>query len=332
MRTAASDDVVLEERIHRRFRICFVLALVLLCVCVWLNYALRPRAPTYQGKTAAQWFHEFQKASARYYYTPTIAIPRPRLPPVVSIRFLDERALQHDKAAQALCALGTNAALYLGKEYLKEDGWLNTNYGKLYVQIPGTLQKLLPEPAPPRRLVRMNIGYALEALGKDATPAVPALFAVFRRGNAINQAAALGILQKLPFDRHLLEPILEDWSRKGDHANVVLMITQFQVRTPMAFAFLMRAMSEGDVTVRCSSLSELERWGPAAAAALSYLIAALTDTDDETRYMAARVLVAIGPEATPAIPALILATADSSVMVQRASARALLAIQGQSQD
>jgi hypothetical protein len=222
--------------------------------------------------------------------------------------------------------------LYLAEEYLKEDGRLSTNYGKLYAQIPGTLQKLLPEPAPPRAIVRLNIGYALDALGKDVTPAVPALLSFFRKGNAFNRSDTLGILQKLPFDRGLLEPILQDWSRNGDYANVVPVITQFEVRTPFAIACLVRAVSEGDVTVRCSSLSELERCGPAAVAALSELIALLTHPDDETRYLAARVLVAIGPDAAPAIPALILATTDSSIMVQHASARALLAIRGQSQD
>lgn len=330
MQTTGSEKANAKEQIRRRFLLFSIIALLLLCLGGSLYYALGPRAPTYQGKTSAQWFHEFQKASARYYYTHTISVRT--LAPVPSIRFLDERALKQDKAAQAMQALGTNAALYLGQEYLKEDGWLSANYSKLYAQIPGALQKRLPEPAPSRSNVRLNIGYALEGLGRDATPAVPALLTIFQNGNGFNRSITLGILQKLSFDRRLLDPMLEDWSRNGDHANVVFMVTQFQVRTPMAVACLTRAVSEGDLPVRWSSLSELERCGPAAVAASSELIAALADTDQETRYLAARVLVAIGPEAAPAIPALILATTDSSVMVQRASARALLAIQGKNQD
>jgi HEAT repeat protein len=113
---------------------------------------------------------------------------------------------------------------------------------------------------------------------------------------------------------------------------MLLVMADLQVYTHVAAVCLSRAVVEGDLAVRYSSLYQLEKCGPTAVAALSELIAALTDADDETRYLAARVWVAIGPDAAPAIPALFLATTDSSIMVQRASARALLAIRGQSQD
>jgi len=352
MDTIASETSVAKERIRRPFRFCLIVALLLLLVGGSLYYALHPRAPLYEGKTAAQWFHEYEKAAARYWTTPagnssiitlrnpsTIIVSNPftitvRNPSFVvpGIRFLDERALRQDQSARALRALGTNAALYLGHEYLREDGRLSTTYRKLYAQVPGTLQKLLPEPPTPRSAVRVNIGDALDMLGQDAIPAVPALLSVLRTGTNITRYTTLGVLRRIPFDRHLLDPILDNWSRNGDHNNVLLVMSDLQVRTPMAVACLARAVVEGDLALRHAALYQLEKCGPAAAAVLPELIAALTDADDETRYLAARVLVAIGPDASPAIPAQILATNDSSVMVQRASARALLAIGGQSQE
>jgi hypothetical protein len=311
-------------------------ALLLLLAGGSLYYALRPRAPTYQGKTSAQWFHQFEKAIARYwtipFRTPSVVLTRNPSVVLTSMRALDERALGQDQAARALRALGTNAALYLGREYTREDGRLAINYRKIYGQVPVVVRKILPEPAPTRSIVRMHVGWALDALGNNAAPAVPGLLSVLRVGDMGTQYATLGILRRLPFNRHLLDPILDNWSRNGEHSNVLLVVTDLQVHTRTAVACLARILVEGDLTLRRSSLWQLEKCGPAGAGALPELIAALTDADDEVRYDAARALVAIGPEAIPAIPALILATTDSSIMVQRASARALLAIRGQSQD
>lgn len=345
MHTTASEKADAQERIPWRFRLCLIVALLLL-IAGSFYYGLQSRAPVYQGRTAAQWFHEYEKVATRY-WTPAVftvsngSITLVRNPSGTFVRYpsnffvvrsLDERALRQDQSAKALRALGTNAALYLGQEYLKEDGQLSASYRKLYAQAPGALQKLLPQPAPPRSIVRMNIGYALDALGQDAKAAVPVLLGALQTGKGGNRLTIINTLQKIPFDHRLVDPILEDWSRKGDHGNVLFVVDQLQVRTPTAIAWLTRAVLEGDSTVRCEALYQLERHGTAAAAALPELIAALTDADGETRYFAARVLVAIGPDAAPAIPALILATTDSSVMVQRASARALRAIRGESQE
>jgi len=346
MHTTASENADAKERIRRPFRLGLVVAALLLAGGSFY-YALHPPAPVYQGKTAAQWFHEYEKAAARYWTTPVryTSIVPPRNPSTIpvryrgttlfsnfvvlpGIRFLDEQALRQDQSARALRALGTNAALYLGQQYLREDGRLATTYRKIYAEAPGGLQKFLPEPATPRSVVRVNIGRALELLEQDATPAVPALLSVLQTGNTATRYGALGVLGRLPFDRRLLDPMLDHWSRNGDHTNMLLVVNDLQVHTHVAVVCLARAVVESDLAVRNSSLYQLEKCGPTAVAALPELIAALTETDDETRYLAARVLVALGPEAAPAIPALSLATADSSVMVQRASARALLAIQG----
>ena len=70
MHTTASENVGAEERIRRPFRISLMVALLLLLVGGSFYCVLRPRQPAYQGKTAAQWFHEYEKAAARYWTTP----------------------------------------------------------------------------------------------------------------------------------------------------------------------------------------------------------------------------------------------------------------------
>ena len=272
MHITASENADAKEPIRRPFRIWLIGALLLLLVGGSLYYALRPRAPVYQGRTAAQWFHEYEKAAARYWTTPagnpsvvtfrnssvvivgnpssipvsnlfTITVRNPstmafsnsvivRNPSFVvgpGIRFLDEQALRQDQSARALCALGTNAALCLGQEYLREDGQLATSYRKVCAQIPGGLQKFLPEPATPRSTVRVTIGYALEVLEQDATPAVPALLSILRTGSAPTRYTTLGMLRRIPFDRRVLDPILDKWSRSVDHTNVLLVVSELQV-------------------------------------------------------------------------------------------------------
>ena len=178
----------------------------------------------------------------------------------------------------------------------------------------------------------MEIGWALEALGPKASAAAPSLITALRSGDRFTVQTTLGTLQRLEFDRHELDPLLEGWSEAGQHTNVVQVVGELQVRTAVAARCLAGALSTGDPALRRSCVNELERFRAAAALALSPLTAALKDPDEEVRYGAARALEAIGNGAAEAIPALMQATNDASVMVQRASARALRVIQGQHTD
>lgn len=326
MHTTTCDDAV-ERRANRRHFPFFFIVVLLLIVSSASYYALHPRGPTYEGKNSAEWFREFQKASGNYW---TVPASNPSLPP--GVRVLDDRALRRDPAARALCALGTNAALYLGQEYARKDGALKVSYRNLYGLMPVSLSKFLPEPAAPRRLVRMDIVWALQAMENNTSPAVPGLLSVLPTADTSTLFSTVGILQKIPFDRHLLEPILDNWSRAAQYSNVVIAIDYLPAHSPVAARSLARVVASNDLLLRRRALNQLEKFGPTAVAALPELIAALTDADDEVRYAAARALVAIGPEAAPAIPALSRATNDASGMVQRASTRALRAIQGEQQD
>lgn len=242
------------------------------------------------------------------------------------------QALLREPAANGLRALGTNAAVYLGRQFARKDGTLARTYGKLYFGLPASLKGFLPKPPATRSYVRMEIGYALQALGTNASVAAPSLITDLRSGDQFTVRSTVTKLQRLVFDRHELDSLLEGWSKAGQLTNVVQVVAELQVRTAVAARCLARALSSGNLALRRSCLNELERFGAAAALALSSLTAALKDPDDEVRYAAARALEAIGNGAAAAIPALMLTTNDASVMVQRASARALRVIQGQHTD
>jgi len=165
----------------------------------------------------------------------------------------------------------------------------------------------------------------------------------------VNPSFAPGSLRVLDLQALLREPAANGLRALGTNAAVYLghqfarkdgilartygkLYLQLPVRTAVAARCLARALSAGDITLRRSSLNELERCGTSAALALSPLTAALKDPDEQVRYGAARAFEAIGSAAVGAIPALTQATNDVSVMVQRASARALRVIQGQRRD
>jgi hypothetical protein len=293
-----------------------------------LCYALRSSAPLYEGKTSAQWFREFQTAVTRHWTIQVVSVPSAP----GSVRILDEQALLCDPAANGLRALGTNAAVYLGHQFAREDGVLARTYWKLYRRLPASIKGTLPKPPVVRNQVRRDIGLALRALGTNASAAAPSLITALRSSDGFTIRTTLATLQRLEFDRHELDSLLESWSKAGQHTNVVQVVTQLQVRTAVAARCLARALSTGDPVLRRSCVNELERFGAAAALALSPLTAALKDPDEQVRYGAARALEAIGNGAGTAIPALTQATNDASIMVQRASARALRVIQGQRRD
>jgi HEAT repeat protein len=175
----------------------------------------------------------------------------------------------------------------------------------------------------------MEISWALRALGPNAEAAVPWLITTLRDADQFTITVALAELQRLQFDRHQLDPLLEDWSRRGQHTNVVLVVGELHVRTAVAANCLVGAMSAGAPALRRTCVFELEQLGGSGLPAVPKLTAALKDPDDGVRYGAARALQAIGSGAAAAIPALMQATNDTSVMVRRASARALRVIQGQ---
>lgn len=282
----------------------------------FLYYALRPHEATYEGKTAADWFYEFQRANASQWALAG--------GPGTSVLVIDP---SRDISINGMRALGTNAAVYLGHEFLREDGRLARNYRQVYIHLPVPIRTHLPNPAPDRAWVRMQAASALEALGQEAVSAVPSLVLSLCSTNSLTVTIAFGVLRRLDFDRSVIDPLVEQWSRGGQYSNVLIAVMYLHPKTQGCARALARGFSSPDPAIRHSFVYELEKYGPAAAVVLPELIAALTNSDAEVRYYAARVLQAVGPAAAPAIPALGQATNDTSVMVQRAASRALKFIQ-----
>ena len=322
-----SDSAQVARQPGRRWWLFVAITLGLIVGCGLLCYRLRFPEPTYQGKTSAEWFREFQMAAPRHW---TVVVHNPGLPPGSGLT-LDLQGLLHDQAADGLRGLGTNAAVYLGRKFAWKEGTLIRSYRKWYVGLPSSIRGFMPRPPVSREYLRMEIGWALQALGpRSAEAAVPWLITTLGNGDDSATRAALRELQRLQFDGHQLDPILEDWSRKGQHTNVVQAVAELHVRTAVAVSCLVGALSAGDPALRRTCVFELEQFRGSGLPAAPKLTAALKDPDDEVRYGAARALEATGSGATAAIPALRQATNDTSVMVQRASARALRVIQGQS--
>lgn len=305
-------------------------AFCVVLVCVVVYWLRRPSEPVYQGKTAAEWFKEFETAYSRSFVAPSSGFRASILPGtgtrLSAVRFLDEQALLRDPSAAGLRGLGTNAAVYLGRKFAAENGPAARRYMRVYLRLPAFLKRWLPQPL--RHSIQLEI--ALRALGNDAAAGVPALLESLGGSQPGLPPAALGVLSRLSFDRHLMDPILSEWSRGKDEANVLAAVTIVQVHTKTAAECLARILTSQQPALRQSAVFELEKCGPDAAVAVPALLKAMSDPDEEVRYGAARALGAIGTPAAPAAATLMQATnQDSSVMVQRAAARALKAIQGQ---
>jgi len=324
-RNLVSDSTQVARQSGRRWWLFVAIALALIVGCGLLYYGLRSAEPTYQGRTSAEWFREFQTAASRHW---TVSVNNPGLPSG-SGRALDVRGLLREPAADGLRGLGTNAAVYLGRKFAWKEGILARSYRKWYFGLPASIRGPLPRPPVARYYLRMEIGWALQALGSKADAAVPWLITSLGNGDEFAVRFTLRELQRLQFDGHQLDPLLEEWSRKGQHTNAVLVVAELHVRTLVAANCLVRALSAGDATLRRTCVFELEQFQGGGLPAVPNLAAALKDPDDEVRYGAARALEAVGSGAAAAIPALMQASNDTSVMVQRASARALRVIQGQ---
>lgn len=305
----------------RALRFWLMLLLLVSVAAASVYYAVRTPTPVYLGKTAAEWFRDFQQLNRQW-----SSLQNPASP--ATPRRLVFVSRQREPPLDGLRALGTNAALYLGREYLREDGLLAVYYRKLCLKLPSGIQRVLPSPPAARSYVRLEICQALSVLGDDAAPAVPALIKVLRKRDPLSVSTTLQALSRLRFDRRMVDGILEDYSKNGAHTNVLQIVAQLSVRTPVAAGCLARALAMGDAKVRESALYQLRQFGIFAVAILPEITAGLGDPNEEVRYQAACTLEVLGTNAAPAIPALIQATNDPSIMVQRAGARALGAIQG----
>jgi HEAT repeat protein len=135
---------------------------------------------------------------------------------------------------------------------------------------------------------------ALEELGENAAPVAPAVIEALHDQNLFVRWAAARVLGKMG-------PV--------DGAQSV--------------AGLARLISDEDLDVRAIAARGLERYGPAARAAVPALTRAVNIGDSEIRVHVMRALQGIGPDARSAIPALGTALSNPDVRVRRTAAEVL---------
>jgi HEAT repeat protein len=237
----------------------------------------------------------------------------------------DARWLQ-DPAADGLRYLGTNSAVFLANEMVRNDPvWLRS-YWNARRKFPG-VAKLLPNPPTQRSFVRAQARVALRIVGTNGAPAIPILVGGLQSPDQFAQREIIQGLAELHSSPRDWDGALNVLIRRGQLPIAVELIERLRLRTKTAAEILGRALATGATNVTWRAVRQLAYLGPNAELAVPYLITALTNSDSELRYSATSALADIGPAASAAIPALNRLTNDSSSMVQHAAARALAAIQ-----
>ncbi len=161
----------------------------------------------------------------------------------------------------------------------------------LRLAMPLLAEQAVSDPVPEIRLAAVD---ALETLGPEAAPVVPALARALEDCSIFVRWAAARVLGKVgPVDTGLTVPILT------------------------------KLLTDPDLDVERVAANTLAIYGPRAASAVPALAAAIHAGDPERRMDMIQTLVAIGPAGRPAIPDITSALANPDVRVRRAAAEAL---------
>jgi hypothetical protein len=298
----------------------------------------RARTPTYQGKTAAQWFARFCASQVRYWSpagTPLGAIWPVRLPvqTIFSLGMLTKDEASRDPNLVALRALGTNAAIYLAREIRRPEPTWWRRYTQLFGKLPPTLQRLAPNPPIPRLMVCQTANVALQALGTNGACAIPALIESLKEPGTFFTSGSfhtLHTLAGLPVKWEDLEPVLSLWAKRGQYHEAISLVAMLKVNTPKAADILGTMFETADAgTKEAITVHLRHNFRPATAAlAIPHLLSTLADGDANQRYCVLAVCEDLGTNALPALPAVQRLTNDPSPMVRRAAARAVRRILG----
>jgi len=326
---------------HRRTWFC-LLGIVLLAGVGMLFFLKVHPEPSYQGKTAAEWFKNFREAKPNHMRTQAfppellVVLKRAGLTNYpTSTQFLDEGSFLHDAATDGLRALGTNAAVHLAREIRRGDSRWNLWYRNAFGKSPSVFRHVLPKPPAPRYEAQLDAALALSSLGLDSRPAIPILIAGL--GDSGCRNACIEALRRTSFDPASVDPILEDLSRRRQFGEAAQIMTRLRLHTTTAarlWGEVLLTTTQRTATgllvsalpTRKASVLELRDFGPKAAVAVHALGQALKDSDSEVRQGAANALESLGPLAAAASADLIATLQGQDQELRYLSTRALCGI------
>ncbi len=283
-------------------------------------FVLTRREPRYEGRTAAQWFGEFDRELTlppfRIPFGATIVgspgplnmIVRMQDGSVVSLTRGPGPLRQIGPATEALKKLGPSAVEYLIRILKTRDSWFSFRYASVFPRLPATLQKYLPIPVSGDQ-TRRHVVMALSGMLKQgASPDAALVTAIREEGSRL----------------------VEDLARAGRGAEAMAMVQALDLRSPgAAWALGEALLSPGsDARLRDGAGRRLIQMGPIARSAVPALRRALGDPDTQIRYLATRAIEEIGPGAIAAAPEIRRALQDENQAVRFAAARALTNLVG----
>jgi HEAT repeat protein len=171
---------------------------------------------------------------------------------------------------------------------------------------------------------------ALETLGAEASPAVPALVGALSDPDPFVRWSAIRVLGRMgPDEITKIVPGLIGALTDSDldvRVAAARTLGQFGPAAQEAVPALTKAASAGDTDMRLAAIQALEGIGSDAQSSLPTLVASLQDADARVRQATARFIGKLGPAAKEQKEALKTALADRDPDVRKAAGDALLRI------
>ena len=248
-------------------------ATVVALLAVWL----RPREPSYQGRSLSEWVDLL--------YTPN-----------------------HREAMNSISAIGPSAIPFLFKKARHENGAVQSFYRAIWPKLPTILKQRLPVPRPSDPNFPGKIGNALMAVGQEELPQL--IVALKDRDPRVRHVAILAI-QYMGMKPDAAVPVLCELLNDPDarvRGSALLALghmgSKAKPAVPAFIATLRFGRNEYLAGVRATAAWALGQVGPDARMAVPWLRQSLSDTNPSMRQMAAIALWRINQE-TNVIPLVI---------------------------
>ena len=244
----------------KRGRITVLCVTAAIVIAIVVNYALRPREPSYQEKSLIEWVDLL--------YT-----------------------TNHTQAMNSIGAIGPKAIPFLFEKARHWDPAVQRFYRAIWPKLPAILRQHLPAPKPVDPNFPGKIGNALMAVGQQELPRLIA--ALEDRDPRVRHVAVLGI-QYMGAKPDAAVPALckllsdpDDWVRGSALPTLGLMGSKAKPAVSGLIATLRFGTNGHIVGIRATAAWALGQVGPDAQMAVPWLRQSLSDTNAPMRLSAA---------------------------------------------